>query len=454
MAVSVRRDARVHVVGVGGAGMSGVARLLVERGARVSGSDATDSATLEGLRAVGVDVYVGHDELHGADADVVLWSPAIALDNPELVAARERGALLMNRATLFGELGREQRVLGLTGTHGKTTATSMLVQVLRASGRDDGWLLGAEVLGVGANGHWGSGDLIVELDESYGTFADVSPYALGLLNVEPDHLDHYGSLDALESAFAQLVDRTSGPVVAWCDDEGARRVVDRAERDVIDVGSRDEVTWRVEDVRVRRDSSSFTLRGPNVDATLSLHVTGAHNVADAAVVAVLAIALGISVADVAAGLARFEGAPRRFQLLGPWKGVDLYESYAHLPGEITAIVDATHAAGYERILAVFQPHRVTRTLNLVPEFAAAFDGVATVIVTDIYRAGEENPTGVTGEVIDRAIGARAAGVRHVYCAHLNDVPDALEELRGDHDVVLLLGAGDVATIAPRLLDAT
>jgi UDP-N-acetylmuramate--alanine ligase len=454
MAVSVRRDARVHVVGVGGAGMSGVARLLVERGARVSGSDATDSATLEGLRAVGVDVYVGHDELHGADADVVLWSPAIALDNPELVAARERGALLMNRATLFGELGREQRVLGLTGTHGKTTATSMLVQVLRASGRDDGWLLGAEVLGVGANGHWGSGDLIVELDESYGTFADVSPYALGLLNVEPDHLDHYGSLDALESAFAQLVDRTSGPVVAWCDDEGARRVVDRAERDVIDVGSRDEVAWRVEDVRVRRDSSSFTLRGPNVDATLSLHVTGAHNVADAAVVAVLAIALGISVADVAAGLARFEGAPRRFQLLGPWKGVDLYESYAHLPGEITAIVDATHAAGYERILAVFQPHRVTRTLNLVPEFAAAFDGVATVIVTDIYRAGEENPTGVTGEVIDRAIGARAAGVRHVYCAHLNDVPDALEELRGDHDVVLLLGAGDVATIAPRLLDAT
>jgi UDP-N-acetylmuramate--alanine ligase len=452
--VSVRRDARVHIVGVGGAGMSGVARLLVERGARVSGSDAADSATLEGLRAAGVDVYVGHDASNGTDADVVLWSPAIPLDNPELVAAKDRDALMMNRAALFGELGVEQRILGLTGTHGKTTATSMLVQVLHASGRDDGWLLGADVLGVGANGHWGSGELIVELDESYGTFANVAPYALGLLNVEADHLDHYGSLDVLEGAFAALVERTSGPVVVWWDDEGARRVADRAEREVLDVGTSEDATWRVGDVQVTRDSSSFTLRGPHVDVSLTLHVTGAHNVADAAVVAVLAIALGVSVDDVTAGLARFEGAPRRFQLLGTWNGVDVYESYAHLPGEITAIINATHAAGYERILAVFQPHRVTRTLNLVPEFAAAFDGVSTVIVTDIYAAGEENPTGVTGEVIDGAIGVRDAGVAHVYTAELRNVPAVLEDLRGDHDVVLLLGAGDVATIAPHVLGAT
>jgi UDP-N-acetylmuramate--alanine ligase len=205
---------------------------------------------------------------------------------------------------------------------------------------------------------------------------------------------------------------------------------------------------------VTRDSSSFTVRGPNVDVSLTLHVTGAHNVADAAVVAVLAVALGVAVDDVTTGLARFEGAPRRFQLLGTWKGVDVYESYAHLPGEITAIINATHAAGYERILAVFQPHRVTRTLNLVPEFAAAFDGVSTVIVTDIYTAGEENPTGVTGEVIDGAIGLRDAGVQHVYSGELQHVPGVLEDLRADHDVVLLLGAGDVATIAPHLLGAT
>jgi UDP-N-acetylmuramate--alanine ligase len=360
----------------------------------------------------------------------------------------------MNRAMLFGELGVERRIIGLTGTHGKTTATSMMVHVLLASGRDDGWLLGADVLGVGANGHWGSGDLIVELDESYGTFADVAPYALGLLNVEPDHLDHYGSLDVLEGAFAALVDRTSGPVVVWSDDDGARRVAGRAEHEVLFVGTAEDATWHVGDVLVTRDSSSFTLRGPHVEVALHLHVTGAHNVADAAVVAVLAFALGVSLDDVSTGLARFEGAPRRFQLLGTWKGVDVYESYAHLPGEITAIINATHAAGYERILAVFQPHRVTRTLNLVPEFAAAFDGVSTVIVTDIYSAGEENPTGVTGEVIEGAIGVRDAGVAHVYAADLERVPGVLDELRGDHDVVLLLGAGDVATMAPKLLGAT
>ncbi len=451
--MSVRRDARVHIVGIGGAGMSGVARLLLERGARVSGSDRADSATLESLRSIGVEVYVGHDAQHGELADVVLWSPAIGPDNPELVSAGARGALMMNRATLFGELGVERRVLGLTGTHGKTTATSMLVQVRRASGRDDGRLLGADVPGVGANGHWGSDDLIVELDESYGTFALVAPYALGLLNVEPDHLDHYGSLDALEGAFAALLERTRGPVVVWCDDEGARRVAQRVNRDVLDVATGDAATWRVTDVAVSRDASSFTLRGPSVELALTLQVTGAHNVADAAVVAVLALALGSSAEDVTTGLARFEGAPRRFQLRGTWDGVDVYESYAHLPGEITAIVQATHAAGYERILAVFQPHRVTRTLNLVPEFAAAFDGVDTVVVTDIYSAGEENPTGVTGEVIERALDARGAGVRHVYCAQLDDVPRELAKLRGDHDVVLLLGAGDVASIAARLVDA-
>ncbi len=358
---------------------------------------------------------------------------------------------MMNRAALFGELGLERRILGLTGTHGKTTATSMLVHVLAASGRDDGRLLGADVTGIGSNGHWGSDDLIVELDESYGTFAVVAPYALGLLNVEADHLDHYGSLDVLEGAFASLVERTKGPVAIWCDDDGARRVASMVQRDVARVGTSDDATWRVADVAVARDSSTFTLHGPGVRLALSLRVAGVHNVVDAAVVAVLAIALGATPDDVAAGLANFAGAPRRFQLLGTWGGVDVYESYAHLPGEITAIVDATHAAGYERVLAVFQPHRVTRTLNLVSEFAAAFDGVATVVVTDIYTAGEDNPSGVTGEVIDRALDARGAGVRHLYCANLDDVPDTLATLR-DHDVVLLLGAGDVASIASRLVD--
>jgi UDP-N-acetylmuramate--alanine ligase len=440
---------RVHVVGVGGAGMSGLARLLVESGAVVSGSDLADSAVLEELRAIGVTVAVGHEAVNVAHADVVVWSPAVARDNAELVAAREGGATLLSRAEVLAELATARPVIGLTGTHGKTTAASMMAHVLAADGRDAGRLLGAEVLGVGANGHWGSDGVVLEVDESYGTFALVHPHALGLLNVEADHLDHYGTLGALEHAFAELLDRTDGPVVIWSDDPGCQRVATIAHRQVVRVGTGD-APWRADDVEVTRHQARFILHGPATEMRVTLHVTGVHNVADAAVAAVLAIELGVSPDAIRAGLANFRGAPRRFERLGSWRGVDVYESYAHLPGEIRAILSATRAAGYERITAVFQPHRVTRTLSLVEDFAPAFDLASAVIVTDIYTAGEPNPTGVTGQVIAEAIRRRGAGVATTYCKSIDDVPDALEILHEDSDVVVLLGAGDVAAVAPKL----
>ncbi len=441
---------RVHVVGVGGAGMSGLARLLVEAGAVVSGSDLCDSVVLEGLRASGVTISIGHDGANVTDADVVVWSPAVRSDNVELVAAREAGATLMSRAQVLAEMARVRGLVGLTGTHGKTTATSMMVHVMAADGRDVGRLLGADVLGVGANGHWGRGDVVVEVDESYGTFALVHPHALGLLNVEADHLDHYGTLAALEQAFADLLDRTDGPVVIWGDDAGSRRVARVAAREVVRVGTADDDEWRVSEVALARHDASFMLRGPEHETKLSLSVTGAHNVADAAVVAVLATRLGVAPESIRTGLANFRGAPRRFELLGSWRGVDVYESYAHLPGEISAILVAARAAGYERITAVFQPHRVTRTLSLVDDFAPSFDLASAVIVTDIYTAGEPNPTGVTGEVIAQAIVRRGAGVPVTYRAAIDDVPDALEVHHATSDVVVLLGAGDVASVAARL----
>jgi UDP-N-acetylmuramate--alanine ligase len=440
----------VHVVGVGGAGMSGLARLLVESGAVVSGSDVADSSLLDALRAAGVTVSIGHDASNVANADVVLWSPAVASDNVELVAARAGGAALLSRAEVLAALARVRPVIGLTGTHGKTTATSMLVHVLAADGRDAGRLLGADVLGVGVNGHWGSGDVALEVDESYGTFALVHPTALGLLNVEADHLDHYGTLAALERAFADLLERTSGPVVAWGDDPGAQRVAAMAAREVVRVGSAAAHEWRVRDVAVTREEARCTLQGPEGDVVLALNVTGVHNLADAAVVAVLARQLGVPFDSIVAGLADFRGAPRRFERLGSWRGVDVYESYAHLPGEITAILSATRAAGYERITAVFQPHRVTRTLSLVDDFAPAFDLASVLVVTDIYRAGEANPTGVTGQVIADAVAARGAGARTTYCASLEDVSEVLEKFHDASDVVVLLGAGDVASVATRL----
>jgi len=380
----------------------------------------------------------------------VLWSPAIDADNVELAAARRRGAVMMSRAQLLSELARLQPVIGLTGTHGKTTATSMMVHVLAAAGRDDSRLLGAAVLGVGENGHWGHDAMVLEVDESYGSFAQLSPSALGLLNVEADHLDHYGTLDALEAAFVALVERTTGPVVASSDDVGATRVATRATRAVVLVGRAEADEWCVLDERLARSSSSFTLRGPRVTLRIELNVTGAHNVTNAAVVAVLALALGINERHVASGLARFRGAPRRFERLGAWRGVDVYEDYAHLPGEIAATLTTLRAVGYERVTAVFQPHRVTRTLRLASSFASSFSDATNVVVTDIYDAGEANPSNVTGEIVARAL-ADVDPQRHVrYEATLSDVAHALEELHDDSDVVVLLGAGDVASVAALL----
>ena len=437
---------RVHVVGVGGAGMSGVARLLVERDVIVTGSDANDSPRLEELRLVGVNVVRGHDPELAAQAELILWSPAVRDDDPELLSARAKGATLLTRAELFGELTEMAAVIGLCGTHGKTTATSMMVHVARAAHLDVGWLVGADVIGVGANGHWGGDGLVVEVDESYGTFENMAPRALGILNVEADHLDHYGSLANLEGAFSRLVARTSGPVVVWHDDPGAARV-SATRADVITVGT-SECAWIVRDVKLSRRGATFTLAGPGETFSLRLGVTGEHNVANAAVVAVLARAQGVEPSAVGEGLANFKGAPRRFEFRRRWLGADVYEDYAHLPGEIRATLRATRALGYERPLVIFQPHRVTRTLALVDAFADAFEGAAWLLVTDLYDAGEANPTGVSGEIVADAVRHAHPDSNVTYVGSLNNVVPAATELFDDDDidVVLVLGAGDVPTV--------
>jgi UDP-N-acetylmuramate--alanine ligase len=441
---------RVHVVGVGGAGMSGVARLLRERGCAVSGCDVVASRETDALANDGVEVAIGHDASHVAHAQVVLWSPAIAHDHPELAAARATGAELMSRATLLARLASASPTVGLTGTHGKTTATSMMAHVLHAARRDPARLVGASVVGLGANGHWGPDGLLLEVDESFGTFDELAPDALGLLNVEADHLDHYGTLDALEVAFTALVERTRETVVVWTDDPGARRVAAAARRDVVRVGRASDATWRVTEETWSRHGSSFELHGPGAELAIHLEVTGAHNVADAALVAVLALALGVAPNDVARGLAAFRGAPRRFQRLGSWRGVDVYEDYAHLPGEIAATLEALRAIGYQRITAVFQPHRVTRTRALGPQFAPAFDAAQHVVVTDIYRAGEANPDGVTGELVAVPLLERRGAGPVRYEATLERAAAVLDEWHEASDVVVLLGAGNVNELADRL----
>ena len=439
----------VHIVGVGGAGMSGVARFMQEEGWSVSGSDANDSPVLRELKDAGIVVYRGHDQGHGMDAELVLWSPAVGQENVEIQRARERGVRLLTRGEFLAEMARRSRVIGLTGTHGKSTATSMMVTVSHAAGRDDAWLLGTPVRGVGENGHYGAGDLILEVDESFGTLGLLAPFGLGLLNVEADHLDHYGTIENLESAFVALLERTVGPVVVF-DEPGARRVATRARSDAVIVSFERGATWWVTDVALAKRTSSFVLVGQGDRLEIALRVTGRHNVANAATVAALAREIGISNDAIVKGLGEFTGAPRRFEFVGKWQGTDVIDDYAHLPGEVRATLAAGSAAGYQHIGVVFQPHRYTRTEKLADDFAHAFEGATFLIVTDVYSAGESNTSNVSGDHIARAVRATRPPFLVDYAPTFDEVIARLEEVREGLDLLLVLGAGDVGTIVSML----
>jgi UDP-N-acetylmuramate--alanine ligase len=430
--------------------MSSLAVLLQEYGCVVSGCDAANVGVLAQLRELGVDVADHHDVAHVAEADVVLWSPAVPREHVELLAAQSSGCVMLARRHVLAELSKMVRLIGVTGTHGKTTATSMLVQIMAAAGRDDSRLLGAPVRGVGFGGHFATGDLLAEVDESYGAFAELTPYALGLLNVEVDHLDHYGSLENLEAAFADVLSRTTGPVVVWIDDPGAARVAAQVACDVVSVGTQAHAWWHLVDEEVTRRGARARLVGP-VDVDIVLSVTGRHNLANAALAAALAMAVGVEPAHVTEGLRRFRGAPRRFEHMATWRGVDVVDDYAHLPGEIVATIAAARAAGYQNVVAVFQPHRVTRTISVGADFAPAFDDVDEVIITDIYTAGEANPDGVNGEFLANFVANRGRTRVH-YAPTLTEAARTLERSDEQMDLVLILGAGDVTTVLDHLAD--
>lgn len=433
---------RVHIIGVGGAGMSGVARLLAGQGYEVSGCDAHQSAALARLADSGISVSAEHDASHVESVDLLLWSPAISPDHPERVRAAELNVEMLDRASLLKKIGAENRLIGVTGTHGKTTATSMLSWIMHEAGWQMGRLLGADVRGLGLNGEFGPDGLVVEVDESYGTFTQVAPAALALLNIEADHLDYYGNLQTLETAFQELAQRTSGPVVFYRSDPGARRVGDALEGTVsVGVGG----DWTIEEVELDRRSASFTLQNRDRALRVGLQVTGRHNVANAAVVAVLALELGVSEDSVRRGLANFKGAPRRFEFRGVHNGIDIYEDYAHLPGEISATLEAARDAGYEKIGVVFQPHRITRTTALAHELANSLASADWVLVSDIYDSGEENPEQVTGELV--ATPLREFHANSHYVAELSLIWGQLPA-DGSLQAIFFLGAGDVADSIP------
>jgi len=454
----------VHLVGVGGVGMSGIARVLLARGLRVSGSDAKDVPVLAALRALGGRVAPGFDPARLEGAGTVVASSAIRADNPELVAARARGLRVLHRSQGLQALMADRRAVAVAGTNGKTTTTSMLVVALQHAGWDPSFAVGGELTGAGTNAHDGTGELFVaEADESDASFLVYAPELSVVTNVQPDHLDHYGDARAVERAFAAFARRVrpGGVLVVCADDPGAARLADAVAR----AGEREPGSWprvvtyglsegadvRLEGLAPVGGSISFSL----VDAgrregAVHLAVPGVHNALDAAAAYTAATRLGVDPRTAVAGLERFTGTRRRFEDRGRADGVRVYDDYAHNPAKVAAAVaTGRQVAGEGRLVAVFQPHLYSRTLDFAAEFGTALGGADEVVVMDVYAAREDPVPGVTGGLVARAVPLPPERV--AYVPSWGDVARETARRARPGDLVLTIGAGDVTMVAREVL---
>jgi UDP-N-acetylmuramate--alanine ligase len=438
----------LHVVGVGGAGMSAIALLLARMGHRVSGSDLKDGPVLARLAAAGVTVEVSQRAANvPPDVDAVIYSTAVPDDNVELVEARRRGTPVLHRSRALRALTRLRSSVAVAGSHGKTTTSSMLALVLRAAGLHPSFVIGGEVNEVGANAAYDTGDwLVVEADESDGTFLALDPVAAIVTSVEPDHLDHYGGFTGLVDAFERFLAGVPGPRVLGVDDPAAADIAARLDR-ATTYGFSPDAAVRVVDYTGRRSGARFGLEHDGVAlGVVELPVPGRHNAANAAAAVTLAAELGVPFEVAAGALRGFGGVARRFQHRGEVDGVTLVDDYAHLPTEVAAAIGAARDGGWRRVVVVFQPHRYTRTAALWRDFADAFEGADAVVVTDVYAAGEAPIAGVSGALVARAVLDAHPGFPLTYRPRRDELLDVPRAVAGPGDVVLTLGAGDLTTL--------
>ncbi|MHB8317762.1 MAG: UDP-N-acetylmuramate--L-alanine ligase [Acidimicrobiales bacterium] len=455
----------VHVVGIGGAGMSAIASVLSAMGHVVSGSDLKDSSNASRLTKAGVTVHRGHDASNVVGADLVTYSPAVPEGNVELREARSLGLALWPRSKVLAALSKIRKTVAVAGTHGKTTTASMLSLILVEAGLKPSFLIGAEVNEIGSNGVWDEGEwLVMEADESYGTFRSLRPEIVVLTNVEPDHLDYYESFENLIEAFEGLLGSSVRTPLVCGDDRYARTLGARS--GAIAVGGDENDAYRMKDVVLGRSSAEFDIVGPGLpsgtdgpsgrDATygrVTLPVPGMHNALNAAMAAAAALELGVSFGDVGRALARFAGVPRRFEFRGVANGVTFVDDYAHLPSEVRATLATARSGGWERVVAVFQPHRFTRTASLSESFADAFDDADVVVVTDVFSAGEPPIPGVSGNLVAEAI-SRSRTSRNVrFAGSRSELKAFLEQTLRPGDLCCTMGAGDLTTLPDEFLGA-
>jgi UDP-N-acetylmuramate--alanine ligase len=431
---------RIHIVGIGGAGMSAIALVLRAMGHHVSGSDLKDSPVAERLRSHGITVAVGHSPENVAGADAVTYSPAVRPENPELAEARAGGIRVVPRSEMLAAICATRRCLAVSGTHGKTTTASMLSLILVEAGLRPSFLIGADVNEIGTNAVWDTGEwLVVEADESYGTFQAITPDLAVLTNVEPDHLDFYGTFDVLRGAFADfLASARLGAVV--CADDPEAAAIGR-EHGAITVGSDAPWSYVMEHLDLQRSSVTFTLRGPEGElGTVNIGVPGLHNARNGATAIVAALQVGVPFEAAQTALARFAG-------------VTFVDDYAHLPAEVRAALATAWTGGWDRVVAVFQPHRFSRTAALATEFGTAFADADVLVVTDIYSAGEQAVPGVSGRLVADAVRAQDPRLPVTYVAGWEELRQAVRAELRPGDLCITLGAGDLTTLPDELLES-
>jgi UDP-N-acetylmuramate--alanine ligase len=455
-----RKIQHIHLVGIGGAGMSGIAEVLLTLGYKVTGSDLQYSDTIRRLEELGGRIFIGHHESNVGQAQVVVVSTAVSPTNPEVVAAQQKVIPVIPRAEMLAELMRLKQGIAIAGAHGKTTTTSMVAAVLGQAGLDPTIVIGGKVNALGSHARLGRGDLLVaEADESDGSFLKLSPTMVAVTNMDREHLDHYGSMERLEEAFLEFINRIPfyGLAVLCIDDARIRallpRVVKRYQTYGIQpVSERTPPDFRATDMVLKKGETDFRAfyRERNL-GPFRLVVPGVHNITNALAAIAVGLELDVPIDLIRKGLASFTGVERRFQVRGEKNGITVVDDYGHHPTEIRATLAAAKQGWGRRVVVLFQPHRYTRTRDLMDEFAKAFEQADVVFMTDIYAASESPIPGVTGARLADAV--RAAGHPAVtYVERKQEMAAQVLPTLQPGDVVLTLGAGDIWKAGPELLE--
>jgi UDP-N-acetylmuramate--alanine ligase len=442
---------KVHFIGIGGSGMSGIARILIGMGHVVSGSDLRDSSNVAALRELGAKIYIGHDQSHLGNPDTVVVTSALWPTNPEYLLAKERGIPVIHRSQALAKLASSKRLIAVAGAHGKTTSTGMVITALMSMGQDPSFVNGGVINSVGQSSSSGTGELfVIEADESDGSFLLYDTAISLITNVDPDHLDHYGSIEAFHKVFADFANKSKELVVISSDDQGAKEVAKLITKPMITFGEARDATVRVQNIR--EDARvSFELVYKDEKSSAKLILAGRHNALNAAGAVATLVSLGFDFQASLLEVAKFEGTERRFELHGQERGVSVYDDFAHHPTEVQAALNGARAVvGSGKLITVFQPHLYSRTRLFAKEFAQVLAESDEVVLLDIYAAREDPEPGVTGELILNNFSDQS---KIHYAPNWEEASAKAASLADSGDFIVTMGCGDVYRMVPQLLQA-